>query len=1790
MKNSPSGSGVRAALLACATACAFTSAHAQNGTWTGTTSPGLWSDSANWAGGVIATGAGNTANFSTIDIPDGTFIAALDTPRTIGSISFGDNDTSSAGFWVIDNNVDPLNILTLDGSPVITVNALGTDALAEISAQITGTAGLTKAGPGTLTLSGPNTYSGTTTVNAGILNLSNATAIGTSTLTISGGNIGNPVGAVTLTNNNAQNWNSNFSYTGPGNLALGAGAVSIPSAITLTSNSGSLNVGGVITGAGNFTKDGSGEVLLSGLNAATFTGPMTLKGGLLRIRGNLASSAAGGALNQEPIGPATKTITFEGGSLMLNGATGSNGPTVVGFTNPLVVPAGQTGAVFTMQRGDFNSTITGSGSLNVICNYVRGNMNGNWTGFTGTVTASSAGTGNSEWRLNGTNMLHAGLSLHVTNAGVFQIFNPPNNAVGTTHAIGKLSGTSSAFMGGSTVNGRFVNWQVGALNQDSEYAGIIGNSTGAARLYKVGTGTLTLSGPNTYTGDTQLNAGTLKVGNGATGSLAATNVITTAGTTLVFDRDNSADSAYPGILSGPGTVIKRGNGRVNFNGINTYTAGTLIEGGTIGINSTASLGDAAGTVSFTVSNGGIIATAPGIVSSRNFSVASGITASFGAATAADSYEITSPISGAGALAVNGSGVLTLSGANTYGGSTTISSGTLVAANASGSATSTGALSLASGATLGGSGSISGATTTASGSHLRPGAITPTSTAVGTLTTGSLALAGGTTLHAEFTDSTVYDKIVVSNTNGLTAAASLANPVMVDLRVANSTAKWTTPGTYDLIQFSGSFTGNANDLFEVDPASQQAGLTYTFSVAGSSIRLTVGGALPSIWNVDAAGNWSLAGNWLNGAPNGVGATATFGSTITGPRTVTLDASRTAGILQFNNANSYTIIGSTPVLTLDQSTGSSEINILQGDHTIAAKLALTDPLLVTLANAGDSIALLGDISGAGSITKSSPGDLSLGGSNTFAGAVNFSNGLLTFGNNSLGSGSLTLNAATLAWSPSNTQDISNRPITFGDSAVTFLMDSNVTLANNFGLTGLAPFSKDGGGTLTLAADTTFLGNVSVLNGALTLGNGGTTGSVLGDVALGAGTTLTVNRSDSPLVGNLITGAGDLVLTGAGDKALSRANTFTGTTTISGGTLVLLEALALQNSTLLYNNGGGTLDFDNLFAATIGALEGNKDLALDNIFTTPVALTAGGNGATTSYTGILSGSGAFVKAGTGTLSLSGAHSFSGSTAVNGGTLYLEPTAVLNNSAINVGATGRLVIDGGTITSVGTGNVANSPAGPATFELVAGSASFPAGLNGTGNSANNYLISAIGGTLTASSMSIGRGGLIYTAEPVEGSTGIGFYVNGADVDIAGGFSMGVTSGANSSVSARIDSGSLDIGGPIVVGLNNGGRWSVIDVNGGTFTSSDAASGITLGGPLQGNAALLARSGVASVERIQFGQGAIAGTSTVNVMNIGELYVGAGGMVLGSTAPGFVATLKLSGGTLGAKAPWSTALPVATSGNFTVKAADASGTANNITFTGTLSGTGNLDKTGAGTLALNGGYSHTGTTTVSLGTLTLPTATLSDTATVEVKTGGTLNLTHGQQDTVAAFLVNGTAQGTGIFTSVTHPGLITGSGSLRVVSDPFAGWISGYPTLTGPDADKTADPDRDGLSNFEEFALNENPTLSAASGKIRSRIEAVAGNQALVITLPVRNGATFDNLPGPAADATIDKVIYTIRGGNNLSVFDQGVSEIVASTAGMPALDTGWTYHSFRLDGNIGGGTPRGPKGFIDIQITESP
>ena len=96
------------------------------------------------------------------------------------------------------------------------------------------------------------------------------------------------------------------------------------------------------------------------------------------------------------------------------------------------------------------------------------------------------------------------------------------------------------------------------------------------------------------------------------------------------------------------------------------------------------------------------------------------------------------------------------------------------------------------------------------------------------------------------------------------------------------------------------------------------------------------------------------------------------------------------------------------------------------------------------------------------------------------------------------------------------------------------------------------------------------------------------------------------------------------------LAAANNFSGNTTISGGTLLLGNANALQGSTLDYSNYGGTLSFGALAAANLGGLMGSQNLSLANATSAAVALSVGGNGQSTTYSGQLSGAGSLTKLG--------------------------------------------------------------------------------------------------------------------------------------------------------------------------------------------------------------------------------------------------------------------------------------------------------------------------------------------------------------------------------------------------------------------------------------------------------------------------------------------------------------------------------------------------------------------------------
>ena len=181
--------------------------------------------------------------------------------------------------------------------------------------------------------------------------------------------------------------------------------------------------------------------------------------------------------------------------------------------------------------------------------------------------------------------------------------------------------------------------------------------------------------------------------------------------------------------------------------------------------------------------------------------------------------------GATTLLKGGTGTWAINGANTYTGGTTITGGTLKVNNATASGTGTGAVTVGSGAALGGFGKITGPVTIHSGAHLAPG------DGVGTLTVGNLSLSAGAVLDYEFTLNSGNDLVAVTLPGGLTL-----NNAGFNLFAAGSTTRWTNPGTYNLLQYSGTLGGSG--IAGLSVLNPQSGLQYSFGNTGSFVTLTI----------------------------------------------------------------------------------------------------------------------------------------------------------------------------------------------------------------------------------------------------------------------------------------------------------------------------------------------------------------------------------------------------------------------------------------------------------------------------------------------------------------------------------------------------------------------------------------------------------------------------------------------------------------------------------------------------------------------------------------------------------------------------------------------------------------------------------------------------------------------------------------------------------------------------------------------------------------------------------------
>lgn len=799
--------------------------------------------------------------------------------------------------------------------------------------------------------------------------------------------------------------------------------------------------------------------------------------------------------------------------------------------------------------------------------------------------------------------------------------------------------------------------------------------------------------------------------------------------------------------------------------------------------------------------------------------------------------------------------------------------------------------------------------------------------------------------------------------------------------------------------------------------------------------------------------------------------------------------------------------------------------------------------------DAVGTIANIAGAGGATFTAPHTVTLDSDRT-VGALNLDSiQAVTLAGS--GAATLTLNndlaAATLNATGAN--HIVSTPLALTAGGALATVDSaQLTLAGAISGTGVG-IVKTGAGTLLLTANNPYTGATSISTGVVQIGDGGTTGSVGGPIANSG--TLRINRSDALALAFPISGTGSVEFLGAGGTTLEAANTYSGPTTLAAGSLVLANTLALQNTTLTYSTtGGGLTVADPVTAITLGGLAGNRALPLTNSLGTQLALTVGQNNVPTIYSGSPLGTGAsFTKTGSGSLTLTGNHAYSGNTLVNAGTLSIDTGSTFNTAAASLGTgptaiTARILVNGGTLNSTAASTLTNASAGIA---VTAGVANFTSITGDANSSAGASFISVTGvgntfGTLNAASISLSRGALSITSEPTSGQTGAGLYVNGGVANITGALNLGAASGANSSVSSRIDGGSLTVNGPVTVGINNIGRWSVLDLNGGVFTSTDATTGVQLGSAFDGNVVMLVRGGttVANAQRIQFGQSTFAGTAKINLLG-GALYVGSGGLVLGSSNPAFVGRVSVAGGKLGATADWSSTLPFTfTGGSFT--GSDANDVPHTITLYGALTSTGGLVKNGSGTVIFTSPSTTVSlATTVAAGTLGIgglieditvaAGATLAPQGELVASFGATIEgtlairydstapipvprlvatpLTLGAASTLTisgtgnlpgpAYVIAKASTGiSGTFATVTGlpagftldyaydddsdagtpPAIaIVGSG---VVVSPYEVWTNSF-SLVGADALPSADPDQDGLVNLLEYALTNSPVVSDA-------------------------------------------------------------------------------------------------------------
>ncbi|EBY6117956.1 AIDA autotransporter-like protein ShdA, partial [Salmonella enterica subsp. enterica serovar Agona] len=1135
---------------------------------------------------------------------------------------------------------------------------------------------LTKTGAGTLILNAENTYTGSTTISEGTLIATNVEALGTGNVTDNatlemntGGDFDNAIsgsGQVVKSGDETLTLSGANSYTGGTTISGGTLVASNVEALgtgDITDNATlELNAGGDfannIGGTGSVVKSGDKTLTLSGSN--TYTGGTTISGGTLV------------ASNVEALGSGDVT---DNATLEMN--TGGD------FANNI----GGTGSV--VKSGDETLTLSGANS------------------YTGGTTISGGTLVASNVEALGTGDVTDNATLELNTGGDF------DNAISGSGQVVKsgdktltLSGINS-YTGGTTISGgTLVASNVDALgsgdvtdnatlelNTGGDFDNAIG---GTGSVVKSGDKTLTLSGANSYTGGTTISGGTLVASNvEALGSGDVTDNAT-------LELNTGGDFANN--IGGTGSVVKSGDKTLTLSGTNSYTGGTTISGGTLVANNVEALGtgDVTNNATLELNTGGDFDNA---ISGSGQVVKSGdktLTLS-----GANSYSGATTISGGTLIATHVNAL----------GTGAIDNRASLLLDASGQFTVTDLTTESGGNTEIGAGSTLQATTLTQKSdstltiNLDSNTADPVIHAASQVSlAGTLDITGvGDVLDSDpaSTDDLdtftliASDKTIAGDFEKLTVAgmdADLADFITVDGRIDDTGKQYelTTAltwyadrddavtdahGTFNLTNADGSFAVNTvleNVDATLDPASATGwdGTSLIKQGAGTLILnaentytggTTISGGTLVATNVDALGS----GDVTDDATLELNTGGTFDNAISGSGQVVKSGD---DVLTLSGANSYS--GGT--LISDGTLVASNVEALgTGD--------VTDDATLELNTGGDFI---NNIGGTGRVEKSGDDKLTLSGSNTYTGGTLISSGTLVANDvNALGTGDVTDNA-------------------------TLMLNTGGDFTNNIGGTGRV--EKSGDDALTLSGSNTYTGGTLISGGTLVANDVNALGT--GDITDNA--TLALNAVGD--FDNAISGSGKVEKSGDDALTLSGSNTYTGGTLISSGTLVASNVEALgtgdvtDNATLELNTSG---TFDNAISGSGQVVKsGDKMLTLSgaNSYSGGTLISDGtlvasnveslGTGDVTNnatlelntggdFTNNISGSGQVVKSGDDALALSGANSYTGGTLISSGTLVATNVDALGSGDVTDNATLELNT-GGTFDNAisGSGQVVKS------------------------------------------------------------------------------------------------------------------------------------------------------------------------------------------------------------------------------------------------------------------------------------------------------------------------------------------------------------------------------------------------------------------------------------------------------------------------------------------------------------------